>query len=256
VSFPTGVAELTEALVRRLGAVIQYSSSVSRIEGMSSPYTVTLASGAVIHTRAVILAIPAWAAAPAVRPVEPSIARWCGDIPYVSSATVVLAFDRDQVKHPLNGTGFVVPRSERRSLLAATWITSKWPDRAPSGQVLLRGFLGGARDTDIVKSSDFELAAIARRDLDPLLSITGEPRLTRVYRWVCATPQYNVGHLDRVRQIDERLAQTPGLYLTGSGYRGTGIPDCIADARATAAAAATYLAGAGANADANAAAGA
>jgi len=160
------------------------------------------------------------------------------------------------VKHPLNGTGFVVPRSERRSLLAATWITSKWPDRAPSGQVLLRGFLGGARDSDIVKSSDFELAAIARRDLDPLLSITGEPRLTRVYRWVSATPQYNVGHLDRVRQIDERLAQTPGLYLTGSGYRGTGIPDCIADARATAAAAATYLAGAGANADANAAAGA
>jgi oxygen-dependent protoporphyrinogen oxidase len=255
VSFPTGIAELTDALVRRLGAVIQYSSSVSRIDGLSSPFTLTLASGAVVHTRAVILTIPAWAAALILRPVEPSVARWCGDIPYASSATVVFAFDRDQVKHPLNGTGFVVPRSEPRALMAATWITSKWPDRAPSRQVLIRGFLGGARDGGIVKGSDFELAEIARRDLDPLLSISGEPRLIRVYRWVNATPQYNVGHLDRVCQIDERLARTPGLFLTGSGYRGTGIPDCIADARAAAAAAASFLAGAGANAGASAAAG-
>jgi oxygen-dependent protoporphyrinogen oxidase len=256
VSFPTGVAELVDALVRRLGAVIQYSSSVSRIDGLSSPFTLTLASGAVIQTRAVILAIPAWAAASVLRPVEPSVARWCGEIPYVSSATVVFGFDRDQVKHPLNGTGFVVPRSEKRALMAATWITSKWADRAPSGKVLIRGFLGGARDDAIVKSSDFELAEIARRDLDPLLSISGDPRLTRIYRWAAATPQYNVGHLDRIRQIDERLARTPGLYLTGSGYRGTGIPDCIADARSTAAAVATYLAGAAANASAGAAAGA
>jgi oxygen-dependent protoporphyrinogen oxidase len=255
-SFPTGVAEIVEALVRRLDGAIQYSSIVSRLDGLSSPYTLTLSSGAVIQARAVILAIPAWAAAPMLRPVEPSVARWCGEISYVSSATVVLAFDRGQVKHPLAGTGFVVPRGEGKTLMAATWITSKWADRAPAGQVLIRAFLGGARDSSIVKGSDFELAEIARRDLDPLLGISGEPRLTRVYRWVNATPQYNVGHLARVGQIDERLARTPGLYLTGSGYRGTGIPDCILDARATAAAAAAYLAGAGANAGAGAAAGA
>jgi oxygen-dependent protoporphyrinogen oxidase len=249
-SFPTGVAELVEALLRQLDAAIQYSSAVSRIDGLASPYTLTLANGAAIRTRAVIVAVPAWAASPILKPVEPSVARWCGEIPYVSSATVVFAFDRDQVKHPLRGTGFVVPRTENRALMAATWITSKWPERAPAGQVLIRGFLGGARNTGIVKGSDFELAEIARRDLDPLLSISGEPRLTRVYRWVNATPQYTVGHLARIQRIDERLVQTPGLYLTGSGYRGTGIPDCIADARTTAAAAAAYLAGAGASAGA------
>jgi oxygen-dependent protoporphyrinogen oxidase len=255
-SFPTGVSELVEALLRRLDAAIQYSSTVARIDGLSSPYTLTLANGAVIQSRSVIFAIPAWAAANVLRPVEPSVARWCGEISYVSSATIALAFDRGQVKHPLNGTGFVVPRREGKSLMAATWITSKWADRAPAGQVLIRGFLGGARDGAIVKGSDFELAEIARRELDPLLGINGEPRLTRIYRWVNATPQYNVGHLARIRQIDERLARTPGLYLTGSGYRGTGIPDCILDGRATAAAAAAYLAAAGASASAGAAAGA
>lgn len=255
-SFPTGVSEIVEALLRRLDSAIQYSSTVSRIDGLSSPYTLTLSSGAVIQSRAVIFAIPAWAAASVLRPVEPSVARWCGEISYASSATIAFAFDRDQVTHPLDGSGFVVPRREGKALMAATWITSKWAGRAPAGQVLIRGFLGGARDGDIIKGSDFELANIARRDLDPLLGIRGEPRLTRIYRWANATPQYNVGHLARIQQIDERLAGTPGLYLTGSGYRGTGIPDCILDGRATGSAAAAYLAGAGASAAAGAGAGA
>jgi oxygen-dependent protoporphyrinogen oxidase len=245
VSFPGGMGELVDALVARLGDAIECDSTVARIDGLKSPFTVTLASRTTIQTRAVILAVPAWSAATIVRPVEPAIARWCDEIPYASSATVALAFERAHVRSALEGTGFVVPRSERRAILAGTWVTSKWPDRAPPGKVLLRAFLGGTRDPAVVQGSDFELTEAALGDLSPLLGITGSPTFTRVYRWMNATPQYNVGHLARVRQIDERLATIRGLYLTGSGYRGTGIPDCIADAVRTAQAAAADLAAAG-----------
>jgi len=242
VSFPGGVRELVDALVKRLGdGVIEYGSAVTRIDGLSSPFTVTLSSGSRIQTRALIVAVPAWVAASILRPVEPAIAKWCGEIPYASSATIAFAFDARQVKRPMPGTGFVVPRSERRTLMAVTWISSKWPGRAPAGQVLLRGFLGGVHDPDVLKHSDYELAERAFDEVAALMEISGAPSFTRVYRWPDATPQYNVGHLERIRMIDERLATLPGLFLTGSGYRGTGIPDCVADARATAAKTAAIL---------------
>ena len=173
--------------------------------------------------------------------MEPAIAKWCGEIPYASSATIAFAFDAAQIKRPMRGTGFVVPRRERRKLMAVTWISSKWPERAPAGQVLLRGFLGGVHDPDVLTHSDYELAERAFEEIAPLMEISGAPSFTRIYRWPDATPQYNVGHLERIRTIDERLATLPGLFLTGSGYRGTGIPDCIADARATAVKAAALL---------------
>jgi oxygen-dependent protoporphyrinogen oxidase len=243
VSFPGGIRELVDALVKSLGdGAIEHNSTVTRIDGLSSPFTVTLSSGSRIQTRALIVAVPAWVTASILRPVEPAIAKWCGEIPYASSATIAFAFDASQVRRPMLGTGFVIPRRERRALMAVTWISSKWPNRAPSGQVLLRGFLGGVHDPDVVKHSDYELTDRAFEELASLMDISGAPSFTRIYRWPDATPQYNVGHLERVRQIDERLAAMPGLFLTGSAYRGTGIPDCIADARTTAAKAAALLA--------------
>jgi len=125
--------------------------------------------------------------------------------------------------------------------MAATWVTSKWAHRAPAHHVLLRGFVGGVRDPGILEQADDALAAAALSDLAEMLDISGKPILTRVYRWPHATAQYNVGHLGTVRAIDGRLSQLPGVFLTGSGYRGTGIPDCIADARATAARVTAFL---------------
>ena len=125
--------------------------------------------------------------------------------------------------------------------MAASWVSSKWPDRTPEGLVLLRAFIGGARDPGAMRLSDDEMRAAAERELDRFLGITAPPLFVRVYRWERANAQHEVGHLDCIAAIERRLARWPGLYVTGSGFRGVGIPDCIADARLTAAAAATAL---------------
>jgi oxygen-dependent protoporphyrinogen oxidase len=173
--------------------------------------------------------------------VDRQLARLCGSIPYTSSGTVVFALRRDQIARALDGTGYVVPAVERRTVMAATWITSKWPGRAPPEWVLVRGFVGGARDAQILDRPDGELARAVFEDLSKTMGISGPPALTRIYRWPQANAQYHVGHLELIKQIDDRLQQLPGVYLTGSGYRGTGIPDCIADARATAEGVARFL---------------
>jgi oxygen-dependent protoporphyrinogen oxidase len=143
------------------------------------------------------------------------------------------------VRHSLLGTGFVVPRVERQlTIMAASWVSSKWPNRAPRGQVVLRAFVGGARDPRALDREDDELVRQSERDLGAILGIDGRQSWARVYRWERANAQHEVGHLDRLRAIDERLARWPGLFVTGSAFRGVGIPDCVADGRATAAAAA------------------
>jgi protoporphyrinogen/coproporphyrinogen III oxidase len=145
------------------------------------------------------------------------------------------------VAHPLNGSGFVVPRLEGSGILAASWLSSKWPHRAPEGAVLMRTFLGGARDPRALEQSDRELIARSLAAVQPLLGITGDPLLTRVYRWERANAQHEVGHLERMTAIEGALDRHPGLFVTGSGFRGVGIPDCIADGRSTARAAARWL---------------
>jgi oxygen-dependent protoporphyrinogen oxidase len=129
----------------------------------------------------------------------------------------------------------VVPRRERPvPLMAGSWVTSKWPGRAPEGQVLLRGFLGGVRDPHVQERSDDELIDQTHATFAGLLELDRRPDLARVYRWDRANPQHNVGHLARVAAIETRLQRCPGLFVTGAGFRGVGIPDCVADGRATA----------------------
>ena len=146
----------------------------------------------------------------------------------------MLAFRRNAIRHPLNGSGFVVPRSEHSGILAASWLSSKWAHRAPQDRVLLRTFVGGARDPDALSHTDEALVERSMAALTPLLGIHGEPVLARVYRWERGNAQHQVGHLARMAAIDRALSQHPGLYVTGSGFRGVGIPDCVADGRATA----------------------
>jgi oxygen-dependent protoporphyrinogen oxidase len=154
-------------------------------------------------------------------------------VPYVSTASVALAWPRTAIAHPLTGTGFVVARraSDVR-ITACTWVSSKWEHRAPDRFALLRAFIGGAHDPDVVDLEDDELARIARRDLERVLGITAPPVLTRVYRWRRAGAQHNVGQRARMEALERRLAHHPGLFVAGSGFRSVGIPDCIADARA------------------------
>jgi len=134
-----------------------------------------------------------------------------------------------------------VPRVERSGILAASWLSSKWPHRAPDDRVLLRTFVGGTRDPWALSDSDEELIDRSLRALTPLLRIHGEPLLARVYRFERANAQHEVGHLARLAAIEHALARHLGVFVTGSGFRGTGIPDCVADGRATAVRVADWL---------------
>ena len=134
-----------------------------------------------------------------------------------------------------------MPRVERTGILAASWLSSKWPGRAPDDRVLMRTFIGGARDPHGCERDDDDLVARSLDALRPLVGIKGPPLFSRVYRWERANAQHEVGHLERLARIEEALARHPGLFITGSGFRGVGIPDCVADGRATAARAAAWL---------------
>ena len=241
VSLPGGTGELVDAITAALAPqTTMLSARVTDIR-RAGRYRIEWPGGQV-ESDAVILAVPAYAAAALLRGFDTQVAALADAVPYASTATVAFGYRRGQVRHPMRGTGFVVPRVERSPLLAGTWVTSKWPGRAPSDHVLLRGFLGGGRDPRRLDAGDEELIDTARAELTRLLDISGEPLLTRLFRWTRQSPQYEVGHLQRVAAIEQRLASLPGVFVTGSGFRAIGIPDCITDGRETAGRAAAFVA--------------
>jgi oxygen-dependent protoporphyrinogen oxidase len=260
MSLPNGLEEIVAALERVLPAdVVSLATAVDDIRplrdvpaappALSDPfdppdaYALHLSSGEPVRARAVVVATPAFAAAHLLRPLDRELAGLCARIPYASSATVTLGYERSQVGHPLLGSGFVVPRVEGTTMMAGSWISSKWRSRAPDGRVLLRAFIGGARDPGAMERDDDDLALAAEREMASLLRITGRPVLTRMHRWTKANAQHEVGHLDLVAAMEQRLQQLPGLFVTGSGFRGVGVPDCVADGRATAQQAADWISG-------------
>jgi len=240
-SLPGGIAELVDALAKAIASdTITTFAPVTELR-RASTFQVTV-NGEILHAKTVIVAVPAYAAADILRGVHTGLAMLCSEVPYASTATVAFGYRRDQIAHPMRGSGFVVPRVERNPLLAATWVTSKWPGRSPADHVLVRGFLGGGRDPYRLDQDDDELIELARRALADVMSISGTPLFSRLYRWTRQSPQYEVGHLDRLATIEEHLRHLPGLFITGSGFRAIGIPDCIADGREIAARAAAYVA--------------
>ena len=240
VSLPGGTAELAEALAASLApdTILCNARALElRRNGMWRVET----AGQRVEARAVILAAPAYVTGGLLRSLDTTLAALCDAIPYASTATVAFGYRAEQVAHPMKGSGFVVPRVERTALLAGTWVTSKWPGRAPAGHVLLRAFLGGGRDPHRLDAGDAELIETARRDLTTLMGISGEPIFARLFRWTRQSPQYEVGHQQRVAAIDQHVANLPGVFITGSGFRAIGIPDCIADGRETATRAAAFV---------------
>jgi len=252
VALKNGMARLVETLERALPPhTVAYRQPAEGIAADGAAWHVT-SGQSTLDARAILFAAPASTLCGLFAPVDAEVSRLCGEIPYVSTASVALAWPAAAVDHPLDGTGFVVARSEsgalhvrRRSpaarITACTWVSSKWDNRAPRGSVLLRAFIGGAHDPDVVNLSDDELAAIARRDLAGVLGIRGEPEMWRVYRWRNAGPQYSVGHLDRMRALHDRLLRHRGFFVAGSGFHGVGIPDCVSDAKRIAAQAHAFL---------------
>jgi oxygen-dependent protoporphyrinogen oxidase len=236
------LADGMEALVRALAERLVDSSVVLRqrvgsLVRTAERWRLTTADGACFDADRVVVAGESHAAARLLRYVDPALATLLGEIEYAGAATVSLGYRRADVPHPLDGFGFVVPRTEGKSILAGTFSSVKYPGRAPEGHVLLRCFLGGALDAGVLAEDDPKLLARARTELKAALGITAEPVLSRVARWPASMPQYRVGHLARVETIERRLLAVPGLYLAGGAYRGVGISDCVRSGEAAAEAA-------------------
>jgi len=231
-SLPGGLEELTTSLINNLSKnSLHCGTEVVRLWG-KGPFNLELNTGQRVSANQVVLSVPAYIAAKLVDSIDADLNELCHSIPYTSTSTIVLGYPRSAISHPLLGTGFVVPRVEKEfSLMAGSWVSSKWPNRAPDNHVQLRGFIGGARNPKALNKTDTELIETAHHDLAKLLDISSQPIVKRVYRWLRLNPQYEVGHLNLMRSIDERLERLPGLYLSGAGFRGIGIPDCVAYGR-------------------------
>ncbi|GAB4563261.1 MAG: protoporphyrinogen oxidase [Anaerolineae bacterium] len=240
-----GMEALVDAVVARLPAdrlvVGRGVAGLERTDASTPRYRAILDDGRQIEADAVILAVPAYVAADLVRPFAPELARGLAQIRYVSTGTISLAFREADLPRPLDGFGFVIPRSEKRQINACTWTSSKFRHRAPNGYALLRVFFGGSRHPELMELDDAALIQIALNELRQIMGVTATPVLTRVFRWPQANPQYDVGHLDRVAQLEASCP--PGVFLTGSAYRGVGVPDCVRQGRQALEDAAHYLNG-------------
>ncbi len=234
VSFNNGTYELVEALRRCLRGGLRSGVSVSALRQVDGHYEVQLDDGAPLEADAVILCTPAYVSADLVRELAPQAAAQLEAIRYASTGTLSLGFRQADLPRLLDGFGLLIPGSEQRPINAITMSSTKFDRRAPEGHVLLRVFFGGSRSPESMQLDDETLLHKVREELRDLLGVEARPLFHRIYRWWKANPQYDVGHLARVEAIESALPA--GVYLTGSPYRGVGIPDCVHQSQETAAA--------------------
>jgi oxygen-dependent protoporphyrinogen oxidase len=223
-----GLSELIEKLTARLEmTTIKTGVSVRDVESKDGAYEVIIEGGETISCDAVVVATPAYAAAGILSGIDRELSDLLSSIPYVSTATVSLGFKKSDIKSGLKGFGFVIPKKENKRIMAASFVSVKFEHRAPDDSVLIRCFVGGAKNEDLVFLSDEKIVEIALEDLKEILGMEATPVFTRIFRWHKAMPQYTIGHEERVAGLEKRVERYPGLYLAGSAYHGVGISDCI-----------------------------
>lgn len=243
ISLKGGLQELVDALEQPVSErvnVLTYTDVVTA-RRVDRTLLLDLSNGETITATAVILATPSYAAADLLEEINPDLAESLRTIPFVSNAAVSLGFREADVPRRLNGYGYVVPRKEGRLALACSWATSKLPERAPEGCVLLRVFLGRTGQEIDDATADNDLLDWALEELKSVLGVSERPMFARVFRYPRSMPQYTLGHLDRVDGIEGLAGQTPGVFLAGNSYRGVGISDCIRSGQKAAFAALRYL---------------
>jgi oxygen-dependent protoporphyrinogen oxidase len=197
-------------------------------------YRVELADGCTIESDTVVLATPAHASAAILESLSPDLSAALRTIPFVSTATISLAFPWTAFPALPQGYGYLSPRAEGGPLVACTWTSNKFPERAPRDAVLVRCFIGRAGADEVVQAGDSVLLDLAMEELRRVAGVSESPLLYRIARWPAGMPQYTLGHRQRIERIADLLAEHPGLHLAGASFHGVGIPDCIASGWAVA----------------------
>jgi len=228
-----GVSRLTDELARRLGHRVRIGMPATAIVPAGSGFEVGLGDGSVLPADDVILAGPASVSAELIDGITPEAAAELAAIPYASTGVVLLVYGDGTRSGLPEGSGFVVPRG-KAPMSACTWVSSKWPEEAFRSRAVLRCYVGGVGDEDVLDAGDDDIVQACIRHVAAVVDLPDAPEHTAVHRWMNAMPQYEVDHLDRVRRIRDALP--PGIVVTGSAYGGVGIPDCIRQANETAAA--------------------
>ena len=240
VSFDRGMQLLTDKLAEHISssqAVIRLNTAVNSLElTTESPRWIIKTETETINAHAICLALPSYVSARLLGEIDNALAAELEGIAYASSATINLAYRREDIPHPLDGFGFVVPFVEKRTLMACTFSSVKFSGRAPQGHALLRAFVGGALQPEVLELGETELIAAVCKDLEDLIGINRPPLFAEVTRWSRSMPQYHLGHLAKVARIQQRVASLPGFALAGNAFNGLGIPDCIRSGETAAAA--------------------
>ena len=227
VTLRDGLGSLVDALGKELQGEVFLGTQATALERQGNRYVVRTEHGQTFAADAVVLATPAYVSAQLATSIAPQLAGLLGCIRYVSTATISLGYRAADAEECLHGFGYVVPRQEHRQIAACTWTSTKFDHRAPSGMALVRCFAGGPGHEEQVDLPDEDLVRLARLEMAQLMGLQAEPVLTRVFRWRRSNPQYDVGHLDRVKEMHALCAAQPGLSITGSAYEGVGVPDCV-----------------------------
>jgi oxygen-dependent protoporphyrinogen oxidase len=236
-SLKQGMGDLVTTVAHRLKDALVLTGTGVREVGRREDgrYAVVTEAGDVHAVDRVAFTCAGHTVARMIRGLEPEAARILDELVYASTATVFLAYPRRAVGHALDASGFIVPRTLGRPMLACTWVSSKWEHRAPAPVALVRVFVGGAAGERALDRDDADLVSLAHDELGAFVPVQGEPVHSRVFRFPRANPQPAIGHLGRMRRLRDRLARHPGLYVAGTGYDGVGIPDCIKQAENVAA---------------------
>jgi oxygen-dependent protoporphyrinogen oxidase len=232
-----GMRQLVDALAGKLDTGdVRTGNAVrllSRLNAGGPPYEVRTENGETLTADAVILTTPSDISSRLLEDMDPALAADLAHIRYVSTAVVSLGYRTQNGVPPLNGFGFIIPKTEARRITACTWSSTKFDFRAPASHQLLRCFVGGPGREEMVDLDDEELVQVVRDELDDIMGLRAEPDLVRIFRWHKVNPQYDLGHLDRVAQLRGQAAKHDGIYLAGSAYDGVGVPDCVRQAEDT-----------------------
>lgn len=226
-----GMEEMTDAIQANLDKVSLLSDRKAvRVNLLGDKsYEVEMHNGEKLQADSVILTTPSFVTARLIQGLDNQLSEDLLSIPYSSTATISMAYRKSDIKHPLNGFGFVIPRSEKRIILGSTWTSVKFSHRTPDDSVLLRVFVGGPEKGGFVGMDNHALVDIAREELQDIMGVAAKPLFAKVYRWINAMPQYNLGHMERVEKLEEDFLRYPGLFLMGCAYRGMGLSDCVHD---------------------------
>jgi len=227
LSMRAGMGSLVDAVTSRVAGSLRFDTEVTATSYRNQRWHLMLGDGSRIDADGVICAAPAFAAARFLRAANPALAELLGKISYASAATVNMTFRESDFPSPPRAFGFVVPIIEQRKIIAGSFSSLKFEERAPSGSILVRAFVGGVLQNEMMALPDEEIVKAVRNEFRALLGVTAVPGLLAVQRWPDSMPQYEVGHLDRVGEIEHGVARLPRFVLAGAAYRGVGIPDCV-----------------------------